>query len=129
MTPGEVVMKLTRLGFHFRLEGEAVKVRFEGEQTPDPAAVSPLLELVRRHREDVHFFLRCHCPKCGGAVFGIFSGLSRCMACNSGLLAEASKSGNNVKINEGEVPQAPPRGKILRCGSRQLSLEADDPPF
>jgi rRNA maturation protein Nop10 len=29
----------------------------------------PLLELVRRHKEDVHYFLRCYCPKCGGVVF------------------------------------------------------------
>jgi hypothetical protein len=62
-------MELSRLGFRFRLEGEAVKVRFDGEQKPDPAAVSPLLDLVRRHKEDVRFFLKCHCPRCGGVVF------------------------------------------------------------
>lgn len=81
MRPCEAVMELTRLGFCFRLDGEAVKVRFEGKQAPDPAAVSPLLDLVRQRKEDVHFFLWSHCPKCGGAVFGIFSGVSRCMAC------------------------------------------------
>ena len=127
MSPGEAVMQLSRIGFRFRLDGEAVKVRFEGEQPPDPAAVGTLLDLVRQHKEDVHFFLRCHCPKCGGAVFGIFSGVSRCMSCDSGLLVDASKKTDNGKINEGEVPQAPPRENILRCKSLQLSLIEGQP--
>ena len=144
MSPGEAVMKLSRIGFRFRLDGAAVKVCFEGEQPPDPAAVAAvasLLTLVKAHKDEVRYFLRSFCPKCGGAVFGIFSGVSCCMACNSGLLADTSKSGNNGKINEGEVPQATPGEKIVRCGPRQLSLieaegwiyqedqEADDPPF
>jgi hypothetical protein len=84
MKPGEAVMELTRHGFRFRLVGEAVKVRFEGEQPPDPAAVSTLLDIVRRHREDVRYFLKSYCPKCGGCCF--IDGL--CMACDWGLLVE-----------------------------------------
>lgn len=34
MRPGQVVMELSRIGFSFRLDGEAVKVRFEGKQAP-----------------------------------------------------------------------------------------------
>jgi hypothetical protein len=69
MRPGDAVMELTRHGFRFRLDGEAVKVRFEGEQPPDPAAVSTLLDVVRRHREDVRYFLKSYCPRCGGCCF------------------------------------------------------------
>ncbi len=84
MTPGEAVMELTRLGFRFRLEGEAVKVRFEGEQTTDLEAVQPLLDLVRQHKEDVRYFLKSYCPKCGGCCF--IDGL--CMACDWVALVE-----------------------------------------
>jgi hypothetical protein len=81
MRPGDAVMELSRHGFRFRLEGEAVKVRFEGEQSPDPEKVSPLLELLRQHREDVRNFLMCYCPMCGGCCFGTFNGVSVCMDC------------------------------------------------
>jgi hypothetical protein len=84
MSPGEAVMELSKIGFRFRLDGEAVKVRFEGEQKPDPAAVSPLLNLVRQHKEDVRYFLKCYCPRCGGVCFiG-----SLCMACDWAALVE-----------------------------------------
>jgi hypothetical protein len=81
MKPTEAVMELSRIGFRFRLDGEAVKVRFEGEQTPDTEAVSPLLDLVRQHKEEVRFFLKCHCPRCGGVLFGTFNEVSQCMVC------------------------------------------------
>ena len=89
MRPGDAVMALTRHGFRFRLDGEAVKVRFEEEQTTDLAAVQPLLDLVRQHKEDVHFFLRSHCPRCGGCCFAPdYEGHPLCMACDWGLLVE-----------------------------------------
>ncbi len=89
MRPGEAVMELTRRGFSFRLDGEAVKVRFEGEQPPDPAAVSRLLDLVRRHSEDVLFFLKCHCPRCGGVVFcSDYEGRPLCLGCDWETLVE-----------------------------------------
>lgn len=84
MRPGEAVMELTRHGFRFRLEGEAVKVRFEGKKAPDPAAVSPLLDIVRQHKDDVRYFLKSYCPKCGGCCF--VDGL--CMACDWAALVE-----------------------------------------
>ena len=89
MGPGEAVLALSRLGFKFRLVGESVKVRFEGEQTPDPAAVSPLLDLVRQHKEEVHLFLKCHCPRCGGCCFiPDREGRPLCMGCDWPTLVE-----------------------------------------
>jgi len=64
----------SRIGFRFRLDSEGVKGRFEAEPSPDPAAVSPLLDLVRQHKEDGRFFLKCHCPRCAGGLFGTFKG-------------------------------------------------------
>lgn len=76
-------MELSRIGFRFRLDGEAVKVRFRGEQAPDPAKVSHLLNLVRQHKEDVAFFLKCHCSRCGGVAFcPDCEGRPLCLACD-----------------------------------------------
>jgi ribosomal protein S27AE len=87
MKPGEAVMELTRHGFRFRLEGEAVKVRFEGERPPDPAAVSPLLDLVRQHKDAVRYFLRSFCPQCGGCCFvPDYEGRGMCLACDWAVL-------------------------------------------
>jgi len=66
---GHIVMKLTKLGFRFRLDGEEIKVRFEGDQITDSVQVRVLLEVVKTHKEEVREFLRCNCPKCGGIVF------------------------------------------------------------
>jgi len=82
-------MELSRIGFRFRLDGEAVKVRFEGKQAPDPATVAPLLNLVRQHKEDVRYFLKSFCPRCGGVCF--IPDLEKkvlCMACDWGELVE-----------------------------------------
>jgi len=89
MNPGDAVMELTRHGFRFRLDGEAVKVRFEGERTPDPETVSPLLDLVRQHKDDVRHFLKCFCPRCGGCCFAPdYEGRPLCMACDWAALVE-----------------------------------------
>lgn len=89
MTPGEAVLELTRIGFSFRLDGEVVKVRFEGEQTPDPVAVAPLLDLVLQHREEVRFFLKSFCPRCGACCYAPdYEGRSLCLACDWGLLVD-----------------------------------------
>lgn len=87
MKPGEAVMELTRYGFRFRLDGEAVKVRFAGEQKPDPEKVAPLLEVARQHKDEVRHYLRCYCPKCGGvASCPDYEGRPLCLACDWGEL-------------------------------------------
>jgi hypothetical protein len=62
-------MKLAKLGFRFRLDGEEIKLRFEGGQIADLVQVQVLLEVLRTHKDEVREFLRCYCPKCGGIVF------------------------------------------------------------
>ncbi|MBM4287823.1 MAG: hypothetical protein FJ135_06695 [Deltaproteobacteria bacterium] len=81
MRPGEAVMKLVCLGYHFELVGEKVRYEWQGHGDPDHAVVRPLLEFVKAHKPEVLYFLKCHCPRCGGVVFGIFNGVQRCMAC------------------------------------------------
>jgi hypothetical protein len=89
MKPGEAVRELSRIGFRFRLDGEAVKMRFEGERPPNPAQVRPLLDLVRQHKEDVRYFLKSYCLRCGGCCFAPdYEGRPLCMACDWGLLVE-----------------------------------------
>lgn len=56
MKPGDAVMELSRLGFRFRVDGEIVKVRFEGPGKPDPAKAQPLLDLLKAHKEEVREF-------------------------------------------------------------------------
>lgn len=89
MTPGDAVMELSRIGFRFRLDGEAVKVRYAGQDKPDPSQVSPLLSLVRQHKDDVRHFLKCYCPRCGGvASCPDYEGRPLCLACDWGMLVE-----------------------------------------
>jgi hypothetical protein len=81
MSPFEALVELNRIGFRFRLKGESVKVRFEGQEKPDLSQVAPLLAVVKEHKEEVRFFLKCHCPRYGGVLFGTINGVSRCMGC------------------------------------------------
>ena len=83
MSPGEAVMKLSRIGFHFSLEGGVVKVRFEGKEAQDLEAVSTLLAIVRAHKDEVRFYLKCYCPRCGGvATCPDYEGRPLCLACD-----------------------------------------------
>jgi hypothetical protein len=83
MRPGDAVMELTRHGFRFRLDGEAVKVKFEGKQKPALELVSPLIDLVRQRKDEVRYFLQCYCPRCGGVVFcPDLDGKDRCLICD-----------------------------------------------
>ena len=98
MRPGEAVMELSRLGFKFRLDGEAVKVRFEGEHPPDSAKVRVLLDLVRQHRGEVRYFLKCYCPRCGGCCFvPDYEGQTLCLACDWPTLVKLYPAMTGVK--------------------------------
>jgi hypothetical protein len=89
MKPESAVIELSRIGFRFRLDGEAVKMRWEGQEKPDPAAVSPLIDLVRQHKEEVRYFLKSYCPRCGGGCFAPdYEGQGLCLACDWAALVE-----------------------------------------
>lgn len=81
MRPGEAIIKLSRMGFKFEVADGKVRYRYEGHGEPDPGQVVPLLEVLKAHRDGVAFFLKCHCSRCGGVVFGTFDGESQCLAC------------------------------------------------
>jgi hypothetical protein len=81
MRPGEAIIELSRMGFKFEVADGKVRYRYEGPVEPDPSQAVPLLEVVKAHRDEVAFFLKCHCPRCGGVVFGTFEGKSHCLAC------------------------------------------------
>lgn len=81
MKPGDAVIKLSRLGFRFEVADGKVRYRYEGPGEPDPGQVVPLLEVVKAHKGEVAFFLKCHCARCGGVLFGTFDGKSQCLAC------------------------------------------------
>jgi hypothetical protein len=88
MRPGEAVIRLTALGYRFEVAEDKVRYRYEGPGHPKPQQAKPLLEAVRAHKEEVLFFLRCHCPRCGGMVFcPDLEGVSRCLACEWDYLA------------------------------------------
>lgn len=87
--PGiEAVLKLTHLGYRFTVNGETIKARYEGEGTPDPAQVRPLVDLMKAYKDEVRYFLRSFCPRCGGCCFIPVREQSLCMACDWGLLLE-----------------------------------------
>jgi hypothetical protein len=54
MSPGiEAISKLSRLGFAFEVNGDRVRYRYQGPDTPDPAQVRPLLKVVKAYKADV----------------------------------------------------------------------------
>jgi ribosomal protein S27AE len=81
MTPQEAVRKLINLGYRFEVAGERIRYHHDGPIKPDLEAVRPLLETVKAHKPDVVHFLKSYCPRCGGVVFGTFSGVEHCLAC------------------------------------------------
>jgi hypothetical protein len=81
-------MKLVSMGYHFELVGEKVRYDWQGPGEPDPDTVRPLLAQVKASKPEVVDFLRCYCPRCGGAFFGTFNGVRRCLACYWGELVE-----------------------------------------
>lgn len=57
MTAIEVITALTRLGFSLRLDGEAVKVRFIGQDKINQTEVAPLLATLKVQKEEVQKYL------------------------------------------------------------------------
>jgi hypothetical protein len=58
MNPGiEAVCELTHIGYRFTLNGGNIKARYHGTGEPDPSRVSPLLEVVRKHKVEVLQYL------------------------------------------------------------------------
>lgn len=57
MKPIKAVDELTKVGFRFRLEGEALKVRYVGPGKTDSNHVFQLLEVVKTHKEEVRSYL------------------------------------------------------------------------
>jgi hypothetical protein len=89
MKPGEAVMQLTSLGYRFEVTGERLHWRFAGPGQPDPGQVRPLLQLVKECKDEVLFFLRCYCPKCGGTMFiPDLEGHDLCAVCDWQLLID-----------------------------------------
>lgn len=85
----EAVMKLTALGYRFEAAESRLRWRYDGPGPLDPGQVRPLLQLVKEHKEEVLFFLRCCCPRCGGIVFmPDLEGQDLCAACDWHLLTE-----------------------------------------
>ena len=64
MSPGiEAVSKLSRLGFAFEVNGDRVRYRYQGPDTPDPAQVRPLMEVVKAYKADVLAYLSKPAPR------------------------------------------------------------------
>jgi hypothetical protein len=85
----EAVKKLSSLGYRFDLAGDRLRYRYEGQGDPDRGMVLPLLEVVRQNKEDVRYFLKSYCPRCGGCCFAPdYEGRPLCMECDWGLLVE-----------------------------------------
>jgi len=116
MTAGHIVMKLTKLGFRFRLDGEVVKVRLTGEQPQDPAAASRLLELVRQHRDQVRAYLKTLvvCQDCVHAQVG--QGWALCQAEPwDGIPGQTPDFPHPCRSFTRRPKPSPPPEKILSC--------------
>jgi len=112
MKSGEAVMKLTTLGYRFEVAGDRLRWRFEGQDHPDPGQVRLLLELVKERKDEVLFFLRCYCPRCGGTMFiPDIEGHDLCAACDWLLLIELYPG-----LKDSSVPDEP--ANMLRPAGR-----------
>ena len=91
-------MKLTGTGYKFELAENKVRYHYEGPGDPDPAKVLPLLDLVRQHKEDVRYFLKSCCPRCGGvASCPDYEGRPLCLVCDWAELAKLYPALGEVK--------------------------------
>ena len=89
MNPGqEAIQKLAAMGYRFTVNGETIKAKYEGQGGPDPAQVRPLFEVVKANKPEALYFLKCHCPRCGGvATCPDYEGGPLCLACDWDELA------------------------------------------
>ncbi len=62
------IHKLAQLGYRVWVEGTHIRMQYEREGEPDPEQVTPLMGQVKHHKDEVLFFLKCYCPRCGGVV-------------------------------------------------------------
>ena len=81
--PGiEATRQLAHMGYRFIVNREKITAKYEGPGEPDPAQVRPLLDLVRKNKEAVRYFLRSFCPRCGGVAFcPDYEGRPLCLSC------------------------------------------------
>lgn len=53
----QAIQTLTKLGYKAWVEGEAVRLKYEGPDDPDPGQVRPLLDVVKAHKKEVLEYL------------------------------------------------------------------------
>lgn len=53
MTAQDLVGKLKLAGYSLRHDRGDILLKFTGQETPDPSVVAPLLEELKRHKQDV----------------------------------------------------------------------------
>jgi hypothetical protein len=52
------LLEIQKLGYRIDLDGEWIKLTWSGEGTPDPTVVRPILEEIKRAKEEVVQYLR-----------------------------------------------------------------------
>jgi hypothetical protein len=58
MNPGiEAARRLAHLGYRFKVNGQTIKAKYEGQGELNPSQVRPLLETVKAHKPEVLAFL------------------------------------------------------------------------
>jgi hypothetical protein len=63
VNPGiEAVRKLAGMGYRFTVNGETIKAKYHGPDTPDPAQVRPLLETMKANKPEVLAYLNKPAP-------------------------------------------------------------------
>lgn len=76
-------MQLRRLGFKFEVAGGKVRYRHDGLERPDPGQARLLLDVVKENKEEVRYFLKSHCSRCGGvATCPDYEGRPLCLECD-----------------------------------------------
>ena len=58
----QAIHKLAQLGYRAWVEGENIRLRYEGDGDPNPSQVAPLLALVKAHKDEVRRFMAVERP-------------------------------------------------------------------